>query len=58
MNEGWDGLNDEMTPTEQAVAFEQLVNAKLDHFCPQKEMKLSSNDKPFINAELKRIDRK
>ena len=47
-----------MTPTEQADAFEQLVNAKLDQFCPLKEMKLSSKDKPFINAELKRIDRK
>ena len=58
VNEGWDGLNDEMTPTEQAVAFEQLVNAKLDQFCPQKEMKLSSKDKPFINAELKWMDRK
>ena len=57
VTECWDSLSDEMTPTEQAVAFEQLLSAKLDQFCPQKQMKLSSKDKPFITAELKQIDR-
>ena len=47
-----------MSPTEQSVAFEQLVRAQLDQFCPEKEMKISSQDKPFITAELKKIDRK
>ena len=46
-----------MSATEQSVVFEQLVNEKLNLFCPEKEMKLGSQDKPFITAELKRISR-
>ena len=40
-----------MTATEQAVIFEQLVNEKLNQFCPEKEMRLGSQDKMFITAE-------
>ena len=34
-----------------------MVCQQLNQFCPEKEMKLSSQDKPFITGELKRIDR-
>ena len=37
--------------------FEQLVNNKLNQFCPEKEIKLSSQDKAFITAELKKLKR-
>ena len=47
-----------MLPTEQAAAFEKLVNDKLNICCPEKVMKLSSQDKPFMNAELKTIHRR
>ena len=46
-----------MTPTEQSVVFEQLMSAKLNQFCPEKEFKLSSQDRPFITAELRKIKR-
>ena len=46
-----------MSATEQSVVFEQLVNNKLNQFCPVKEMKLGSQDKQFITAELKQIKR-
>ena len=35
-----------------------LCQDKLNQFCPQKEFKLSSQDKPFISAELKILHRK
>ena len=34
------------------------MNEKLDLFCPEKTMKVSSQDKPWINGELKAIARK
>ena len=57
VNESWDSLTDQMSVNTQSVAFEQLVSEKLNMFCPEKEMKLGSQDKPFINAELKKIAR-
>ena len=57
VRETWDGVKDHISVTEQAKQFEDLLNEKLQIFCPLKEMKLSSQDKLFITAELKRIDR-
>ena len=57
VTENWDCLNSEMSPNEQSVMFEQLVNNKLNQFFPEKEIKLSSQDKAFITAELKKIKR-
>ena len=57
VNENWDSINSEMSANQQSVTFEQLVSEKLNSFCPVKEMKLGSQDKPFITAELKRIAR-
>ena len=57
VRETWDGIKDDISVTEQAKQFEDLINDKLQTFCPLKEMKLSSQDKLFITAELKRIDR-
>ena len=55
VTEDWNCINSEMSPTEQSVMFEQLVNNKLNQFCPEKEIKLSSQDKPFITTELKKM---
>ena len=40
------------------MSFETLLQQKLDETCPQKSMKIGSQDKPFINAELKNIHRR
>ena len=58
VSEDWNIISEQMSPTEQAVEFEKLVNENLNKFCPEKEMKISSKDKPFIKSELKKIDRK
>ena len=57
VQEDWDSLKHDMSPTQMSVVFEQLVGNKLNQFCPEKEVKLSSQDKPFITGELKKIDR-
>ena len=57
VSEDWDGISSGMTATNQSVAFEKLINEKLNQFCPEKKMKVGSQDKPFITAELKKISR-
>ena len=53
----WENIRDNVSPTEQVRCFETLLSEKLDEFCPQKTMKIGTHDKPFITAELKRLDR-
>ena len=61
VQESWECLKGNigggLTATEQAVIFEQLVSDKLNQFCPEKVMRLGSQDKMFITAELKKISR-
>ena len=57
VSETWDTIEDDKSPTEQALQFEKLLNENLEKFCPLKEMKLGYKDKSFITAELKRLDR-
>ena len=54
----WDSILRENSTSDLAMEFETLVYQKLDEFCPEKVMKFSSYDKPFITKELKEIDRK
>ena len=53
VTEEWDVINDCMTPTNQATVFEILLQQNLDLFCPEKSMKVSSQDKAWINFEVK-----
>ena len=39
------------------MEFEKLLNENLNKFCTEKEMKLGCQEKLFITAELKRLDR-
>ena len=55
--EDWKSIKDDLLPTEQVIAFEKLLLEKLDKFCPEKSMRISSQDKAWITAELKTIDR-
>ena len=57
VTENWDSVSEDLSPTEQVAAFETLVQDKLNLFCPMKEMKISSQDKAFITAELKKLHR-
>ena len=57
VNHSWESIGDDLSPTEQAIELEKILNDNLNKFCPEKEMKLGSHDKLFITAELKRLDR-
>ena len=57
VTEKWESLKGDISPTEQAALFEKLLMTKLDQFCPEKSMKFSSQDKAWINSELKTISR-
>ena len=58
VGESWESVDQDLSPTEQVAIFDKMCQDKLDFFCPEKEIKLSSQDKPFITAELKMINRK
>ena len=58
VTEGWEQLREDMSPTEHATIFEKILKDKLDLFCPEKTMRISSQDLPWINAELKAIARR
>ena len=58
VSESWNTVCQESSPTDQARVFEKLLHENLNRYCPEQEMKISSKDKPFINAELKKIDRR
>ena len=57
VSEDWNCVNSELSAAEQSVVFEQLLSDKLNYFCPEKELKLGSQDKPLITTELKKIAR-
>ena len=57
-SESWNSLKEVSDPTQKVTAFEHLLTSKLNEFFPEKTMKISSNDKPFITADLKRLHRK
>ena len=50
-------MNKNMSPSKQAEVFEQICQNKLDMFCPEKTVRVSSQDKKWINKELKILHR-
>ena len=57
-SESWESLMDHNEPTQQVIAFEELVNSKLDEYFPLKETKIGVGDKPYMTQELKTLKRK
>ena len=57
MHEDWASISKHLSPTEQVHQFEQLTLKKLNQCCPEKEIKISSQDKVWITSELKKIHR-
>ena len=57
-SEDWTDIPDNVDPTSQVIEFEKLLNKKLDVIFPKKLVRINLNhDKPFITAELKKLDR-
>ena len=58
MDESWELISDIICPNEQVAIFERIVQNKIEAIFPKKCVKLSVNyDKPFITADLKKLDR-
>jgi hypothetical protein len=49
---GGGGMKKNLPPSKQVEIFEKIILDKLDIFCPEKKIKVSSQDKPWINAVL------
>ena len=47
----------EITTTQHSQDLQKLLMCKLDEFCPTETFKISTQDKPWINAELKKLKR-
>ena len=56
--ESWDSIKQDSRPTDQVEEMQKLLFRKLDEVCPEKTMKVSGHDKPFMTAELKSLNRK
>ena len=57
MGEEWDSISESLSPTEQVAKFEEVTQEKLNLFCPEKTIKMNSQDKVWITSELKKIHR-
>ena len=58
VSQNWDEISCDMSATEQASIFEKLLNENLNKFCPERTTKIGSQDKAFINTELKKLHRR
>ena len=58
MKEEWKSLEEEMTPTEMVDNFEKVSGDMIEKNFPMREMKVTQEDKPWINAKLKELKRK
>ena len=57
LSEDWATVPDNISPTEQVLKLQELLGNKLDDFFPQKSYRVTQQDKPWINFELKKLDR-
>ena len=54
----WKGeLTWDLSPTEQAIKMENILNQRVEFQFPKKSCRVSNDDKPFINAEIKKLDK-
>ena len=53
----WEDLSHELPVTELTSRFENTLKANLNKFCPEKTIRISSQDKPWVNSELKKLHR-
>ena len=56
--ENLDDLDKEITTTEQVKIMETKFMDKLESFLPQKQFKVASHEKPWVNCTIKYLDRR
>ena len=57
-SESFSGIDEKLSSSEYAQKLQQLLIGKLDEICPLETMRISFQDKPFINKELKVLSRR
>ena len=57
-SQSWDCLDDIANPSQQVEIMEAKFKDKLDEVLPEKTIKTSNDDKPFITPDLKYLDRR
>ena len=57
-DECWQQISDDLNPTEQVKVLENIFQDKLDKFFPEKVIKYSNRDLPFITSDIKYYDRR
>ena len=57
INQEWEEVREDDTPTKQDEALQTLLSEMLDDACPTKTVRLRVIDKPYITKELKILDR-
>ena len=50
-------MDPNLSPSEQSSVFEKILQDNLNFYCPLKTLKLGSQDKPWLNEELKKLHR-
>ena len=58
LSQSWSEIYSENCSQQRAIILEKLLLEKIDEYFPEKQMKVNSNDKPWIDTELKRLDRR
>ena len=46
------------SPSDQVEAFQKIVDNKVEELFPERKVRITTQDKQFITAELKTLDRK
>ena len=57
VEEKWDCVLSKSSPSDQAMAMQKLLEAKLNEIFPTKSVRLSNKDKKWMDYELKKLDR-
>ena len=56
--ESWDSLPETASPTEVVEEYEKLVQGKVEELFPERKVRMTGKDKPFITAEIKTLNRR
>ena len=53
----WGQISSDLSATEQASLLENILVTNLNRICPEKSVKIGTQDKPWMNFELKKLHR-
>ena len=57
IEEEWQSVLEANTANEKAILFQNLLEAKYNEYFPKKTINVSSDDQPWFNQNLKKLDR-